>query len=503
MRIEQELLREARRLIVRHETKGRLLAEEHERRTKRSTVPQPALKLNRPAHWAVDQGFDPYLTRSRSERISHSIRAALSARNYVPRHPYAFQVPKPDGGNRTVCIYQVADSAVSKMLFEGVLKKNLPILSARAYAYRKDRSAQNAIQYIKSEFTGRSRLYIAEYDFSKYFDTISHDHIRRVLKNYFLLTRVEQQAVESFLRVGPIDASEYTPIGGPEREAGIPQGTSISLFLANVAAWELDRALEEHGVGFVRYADDTLIWSSDYTRIASAVDTLHGHAEAIGVTINPEKSPGIRLLVPAGGLGEITSTSFVDFLGHRFGTDGVRIKPTSEGRLRQRVDRLIFNTLLREPLAGTQDVTRLPGHVDMDYVQTIARLRRYLYGDLSEKALRHYQTRGAPLRRFKGVMSAYPLIDDTDALGELDEWILDRLWLTIRKRGKLISLSGFVVLPIPHGLERLELRSLSARSAKTGNKIELAIPSVRRIASVIANAAARYGPASVGRATVY
>ena len=461
------------------------------------------MPLRRPAHWSVDPGFDPYLTRSRSKRVSHSVRAALAARAYQPRHPYAFEVPKDDGGSRNVCIYQVADSAVSKMLFEGILKKNLPILSARAYAYRKDLSAQDAIQYVKSEFTARTRLYVAEYDFSKYFDTISHDHIHRVLADHFLLTAVERTAVEGFLRVAPSEASGYTSTDGPVREAGIPQGTSISLFLANVAAWELDRSLEGQGVGFVRYADDTLIWSSDYSRICSAVDILHNHAEAIGVTVNSAKSPGIRLLVPPGGVGEIATTHHVDYLGHRVGTDGVRIKPAAEDRLRHRVDQLIFNSLLREPISGTQNRSRLPAHVDRDYVSAIAQLRRYLYGDLSEKALRHYQNRGAPLRRFKGVMSAYPLLDDTDALGKLDEWILDRLWLAVRKRGRLLRAGGFSNLPTPHGLDRSDLRSLSAKSATTGERIDLALPSVRRIASVIADAASRYGPALVGKASVY
>lgn len=372
MRVEQEILREATRLIVRHETKGRLLAEEYARRVKRSTTPQPPLRLKRPQHWSVDPGFDPYITRSRSTRISHSIRAALAQRQYRPMHPFAFDVEKADGGTRTVCIYQVADGAMSKMLFEAILKKNLPLLSARAYAYRKDLSAQNAIQYVKSEIINRNRLYVAEYDFSKYFDTISHEHIRRVLRDQFLLTEVEREAVEAFMQVGPVMADSYSPTGGPIRQAGIPQGTSISLFLANVAAWELDRELESHGVGFVRYADDTLIWSTDSSRICAAVDSLHSHAEAIGVAVNAAKSPGIRLMVPEGAGGEIVTTHHVDYLGHRIGTAGVYMKPAAEERIKARVDQLIFHTLLREPLLGTQNPARLAANVDHDYVSTIA-----------------------------------------------------------------------------------------------------------------------------------
>src|SRR5262249_1061442 len=161
----------------------------------------------------------------------------------APRHPVRYEVPKPGGGTRTVSIYQVADGAVSKMLFEGILGKNLPLLSARAYAYRKDVSAQDAIQYVKSEFRSHSRLFIAQYDFRSYFDTIEHEHIRRTLFDHFLLTEVERAAIDGFLAIGGCDHQTYVPIGGPERERGIPQGTSISLFLANVAAWDIDRSL--------------------------------------------------------------------------------------------------------------------------------------------------------------------------------------------------------------------------------------------------------------------
>lgn len=226
---------------------------------------------------------------------------------------------------------------------------------------------------------------------------------RRVLHDHFLLTAVEREAIEAFLKVGFIRGS-YSSLDGPKREVGVPQGTSISLFLANIAAWELDRALEGEGVRFVRYADDTLIWSTDYARLCSAVEILHSHAAAIGASVNAAKSPGIHLLLPPGVEGEIETVHHVDYLGHRMGIDCTQIKPAGEQRVMAHVDQLLFNTLLREPLRGNQNLARFSHGVDRDYVTMISRLRRYLY-DLSEKALRRYQTRGAPLRRFKGLMS--------------------------------------------------------------------------------------------------
>jgi len=503
MRIADEIRREAKRQIVRHETRGRLIAEENVRRINRSTAAPVQLVLSRPGRWSIDDGFNPYLVRARAQRIGHSIRSALSSRQYRPRSPLWFEVAKPRGGSRLISVYQVADGAVSKMLFEGILKKNLPLLSARAYAYRKDVSAQDAIQYVKSEFRDRTRLFIAEYDFRSYFDNIDHDHVRKILHDHFLLTSVEMSAIEGFLSVAACEPAAYVGEGGPRRERGIPQGTSISLLLANVAAWEMDRALEGAGVGFVRYADDTLLWSTDYSRICEAVDHLHSQAESIGVDVNLEKSPGIRILAPEGSHTEMASTDRVEYLGYELKLDKAGIKPSGIARIKQRLTSLIYWTLIHEPLHGTQDWSRLSPNVDRDYVSLLWRIRRYLYGDLSEKAVRRYQRGDTPLRRFRGVMSAYPLIDDTDDLKALDSWLASQLWLALRRRSQLLTASRRVVLPPPHGLSRTDLLSLSTLGLTTGDSIDLRVPSVRRIANIITRAAALYGPSVVGRADPY
>ncbi|MCY3643506.1 MAG: reverse transcriptase domain-containing protein [Acidimicrobiaceae bacterium] len=504
MGLENEIRREARRLILRHETKCRLVSEENARRARRSTASQDRLKPSRPWYWDLDQGFNPYLTRARTARIAHSIRSSLRDRAYEPRRPVRSVRPKADGGSREVCIYQVADSAVSKMLFEGILKKNLPLLSARAYAYRKDISPQNAIQFVRSELKGPTRLFIAEYDFSKFFDNIDHEHVRRILADRFLLTDVERAAIDGFLSIAPCDPEQYDPVRGDDRQKGIAQGTSISLLLANVAAWELDRGFEKVGVDFVRYADDTLIWSTDYGRICNAVELLHQQAEEMGVTINLSKSPGVRMLVPVSANSEMESTTSIEFLGYKLGLDSTTLKDSALEKIRKRIDQLIYWSLLHEPLHGTQNGIRFQGNVDRDYVSTIWRIRRYLYGDLSEKAVKRYQRREAPLRRFKGVMSAYPLIDDDEVLKGLDEWLLTSLFLAMRKRTRLLCDQGFgPSLPLPHNLPRDSLLGLSTTGTTTGERIDLSVPSVRRIAAVIRSATAQYGPSIVARIDPY
>jgi hypothetical protein len=234
-----------------------------------------------------------------------------------------------------------------------------------------------------------------------------------------------------------------------------------------------------------------------------AVEYLHEQAEAIGVSVNVEKSPGIRLLITEGGSAEMEHTESVDYLGYRLFLDRAEMKEATLNAIRERINQLIYWGLVHEPKNGSQSLARIGGNVDQDYASVIWRIRRYLYGDLSEKAVRRYQNRDAPLRRFKGLMAAYPLLDDTSDLEELDEWILTQVWLAVRKRGRLLQGSGVAHLPPPHGKRRDELRNLTTIGTTTRQPIDLSVPSVRRIARVITSAAALHGPSLVGRARPY
>jgi hypothetical protein len=145
------------------------------------------------------------------------------------------------------------------------------------------------------------------------------------------------------------------------------------------------------------------------------------------------------MLTTVDGRAEMMSTDAVEYLGYRIGLGHVGIKTQSIDKIKQRIGTLIYWTLINEPSHKTQRLTRLSSQVDQDYVSLVWRLRRYLYGDLSEKAVRRYQRGDVPLRRFKGVMSAYPLADDHADLIALDEWILTQVWLALRLRARSLA----------------------------------------------------------------
>jgi RNA-directed DNA polymerase len=316
--LQETITAEALKLIRRHERYAQLLAEEIERRRRRTTARVPALQVMRPEHWSLAPAFNPYLVRARAQTISHAIKERLAARTYAPLPPVGYRVPKKGGGERLVAVFPVADNAVSQSYFKSLLRKNHPRLSSRSYAYREDLTVHDAIQYIQAEFGPRQRLFIAEYDFRDYFNSIGHDYLFQLLdEQRFLITQREMHVIKAFLAAPEPQAMQDYTLSAPPRKRGVPQGTSISLFLANVAAAPLDRSLERLGVGFVRYADDTLIWSNDYGRICEAVDQLHETSKAIGSEVNLAKSEGVRLLVQRGARAELVSTTHVNFVGYK------------------------------------------------------------------------------------------------------------------------------------------------------------------------------------------
>jgi hypothetical protein len=460
----------------------------------------PPLKVLRPAYWDLASGFDPYRVRARVDRIGYSIRSKLKDGSYEPLPPVSYKVPKKGGGERIVAVFPVADNAVSLFYFKSLLQKNRPRLSSRSYAYREDLTVHDAIQHIQAEFAPRQRLFLAEYDFSDYFNSISHDHIFRTIdEQRYLVTRRERLVIEAFLRVPEPQNQESYTLSPPSRKKGVPQGTSISLFLANVAAAPLDRALERLGVGFVRYADDTIIWSDDYGRLCEAVDQLHEASRAIGAQVNLTKSKGVRLLVPPGSTAELESTTTVDFVGYKIALQTLEMRDAAMEKAKSRLRELLYFNLLHDLLADQIEPSRLAGKVDRDYYVFLLQARRYLYGDLSEKALRRLHAKGSAPRRFKGLMSFYPLVDDSGRLAELDAWLASQAWLTMRRRAQLLRNRGYPDLPPPHDLPLPEFVRYRRTSTTTGEETDLRLPSFRRIANVVTRAARLHGPNRVAQ----
>jgi len=428
--IEKIIREEAEKLIERFNEYHNRVHLEAKRNRKRLGDLAPPKKIHTPDYWSDDKKFSPFYVKSKSKSIARSIAKKIQDRTYSPNDPHIKKVEKSDGGVRSVAIYQIPDAAISKLFFNRLLSKNRHRFSSFSYAYRNDRNVHFAIQDISVDLKRNERTFLAEFDFSDFFGSISHDYLREQFnENGFYISPEEKFVINSFL------------LG---RKVGIPQGTSISLFLANMVCWKFDQDLEREGVKFSRYADDTIVWSPEYAKICSSFGLINEFSRNAGVKINPTKSEGISLLTKDGLPSEIIAKTSLDFLGYCLSVDRVSIKDKSVQKIRKQISYILYRQLIQplklESLAGQV----IPANdIDKSFLSAICEIRRYMYGGLSNKQIRDFLAGRTKRIYFKGVMSFYPLVDDVKQLTCLDGWILSVIYRALKLRCRLLAAHGY------------------------------------------------------------
>lgn len=421
---------EAQKLIDRHHSYHNWLHQEILRKRLRTTA-IIAKKIKTPPQWAVSPLFNPFYVHKHAKSIAKSISKKILTQKYIPNRPFLASIPKVSGGHRTISVFQVPDAAISTLFFTYLMRKNRHRFSSFTYAYRNDKNAHFAVQDIYNDLKKNHRAFIAEYDFSKFFDNIDHDYLLRELRdNDFFVSDTEFFIIQSFLN-------------STGNAKGIPQGTSISLFLANVACFALDKAFEAAGLKFARYADDTIVWTKSYEKICNASNILFEFASKSKIDINLDKSDGISLLVP-----QVRETQeihrikeFFDYLGYSISTEHVGIKKGSERKIKAHISYIIYSNLIQPLIHGTiRSFPEWKFH-DRDVVVCLQQIRRYLYGNISESLIKKFMFGGITALKFKGIMSYYPLVTDTQQIKQIDGWLANALMRALKKRYSLFPSS--------------------------------------------------------------
>jgi len=462
--IEMVIREEATKLIQRYHEYHNVMHLNFKRNKRRLGDSVPDKKIHTPDYWSNDNKFNPFYVKAKSKSIARSIANKIENRSYKPNEPYIKYVSKGDGTFRQVSIYQIPDAAISKLFFNRLLAKNKHRFSSFSYAYRNDRNVHFAIQDISVDLRRNERTFLAEFDFSDFFGSITHDFLYgQFALNGFFISPEERYVIKSFLS---------------DRKVGIPQGTSISLFLANLTCWKLDQDFEREGVKFSRYADDTIAWSPDYSKICNSFGVINEFSKISGVKINPIKSEGISLLTKGGLPSEIVAKTSLNFLGYSLSVDKVSIKKKSIDKIKKQISYILYRNLiqpLRKPSLAGQVIPA--NNRDINFLIAICEIRRYMYGGLSKSQIKDFLSGRTRRIYFKGVMSFYPLVDDDEQLLQLDGWLLSVVHRALALRSKLLIHRGFNRSHnFPFNVSRIELLKKCEKEKISGRNL-LEVPS--------------------------
>ena len=182
-----------------------------------------------------------------------SVRQALLAGDYRPAAVRKVEIPKPPGGVRTLGIPTVWDRLIQQALNQVLQPLFDAEFSSSSYGFRPGRNPHQAVPAAQS-YVAKGKRWVVDLDLEKFFDRVNHD-VRRARVGRRVKDSRVLKLVRRYLEAGLMEGGITS-----QRTEGTPQGGPLSPLLSNILLDDLDRELEQRGLGFCRYADDCNIY---------------------------------------------------------------------------------------------------------------------------------------------------------------------------------------------------------------------------------------------------
>jgi group II intron reverse transcriptase/maturase len=217
-----------------------------------------------------------------------TIRASLLKGKYQPAAVRRVDIPKPQGGMRTLGIPTVVDRLIQQALHQVLQPMFEPTFSEASYGFRPGRNAHQAVRQARA-YVAQGKRWVVDIDLEKFFDRVNHDLLMGKLAKKIGDARV-LVLIRRYLQAGMMADGLVQP-----RTEGTPQGGPLSPLLSNILLTDLDRELERRGHAFCRYADDCNIYVGSKRAGVELLAKLTGFLrERLKLTVNQAKSAVAR-----------------------------------------------------------------------------------------------------------------------------------------------------------------------------------------------------------------
>ena len=250
------------------------------------------------------------------------IKQAIMEGTYKPKPVRRVEIPKPDGGIRLLGIPTVLDRVIQQAIAQVLTPIYEREFSEFSYGFRPKRDGHQAIRKCK-EYIEAGYNWAVDIDLAKYFDTVNHDKLMRILSRTIKDGRV-LSLIRKYLQSGVMVNGVVM-----DTEEGTPQGGNLSPLLSNIMLNELDKELTKRGLRFCRYADDCNIYVKSRKAADRVMVSITEFIEGeLKLKVNKEKSA-------------VDRPWKLKFLGfsfyHKKGGIGIRVHPKPVKKFKEKL----------------------------------------------------------------------------------------------------------------------------------------------------------------------
>lgn len=213
--------------------------------------------------------------------------------SYRPKPSRIVEIPKSDGSTRPLAISCIEDKIVQFAISSILEKIYEPIFLNCSHGFRPRRGCQTALVELNKNLISPECGAVVEIDLRKFFNTIPHVHMLRLLRIKIKDERL-LRLITKLLKAPTMDKDGKVSMN----EVGSPQGSILSPILANIFlhyvvdiwfSWMMSQSPQWKG-RMVRYADD-IVFTFGYVGAGNhLLKLLRERLLSFGISINDSKT---------------------------------------------------------------------------------------------------------------------------------------------------------------------------------------------------------------------
>jgi group II intron reverse transcriptase/maturase len=201
-------------------------------------------------------------------------------------------IPKPDGRQRPLGVAALEDKILQRAVVEVLNAIYEADFVGFSYGFRPGRSPHQALDALAAGIVQKRVNWVLDADFRDYFSSLDHRWLERFIEHRIADKRV-LRLIQKWLAAGVVEKGSWTAF-----EEGVPQGASVSPFLANVYLhyvfdlWAHQwRTRHAHGdVVIVRFADDFVVGFEHREDAERFWEDLRDRLAEFSLELNAEKT---------------------------------------------------------------------------------------------------------------------------------------------------------------------------------------------------------------------